>query len=273
MMGETHKSWITEKAHRAWSNHLFLLNNHQRDAAGSRIKGKQTNILLHVVHREAVQLPTATGCTYRTFPRAPSPSPGPRCDQSHLGGQPEQETGREGWPSPCPHQHWKWIHTGIVHSLAWRHHWFSTTQQHKEARKWAPKSGCDGKSEDQPQGGCDWLQGCHSDGRQRTCSSRCGLEPQSHIYYMEPDLEWSRKGISKAERGESNPILSNLNSLCSFIMLSQETGNFQAVLSQWGLSDTVTEPWFNRVLINFMHFKSGKRRASLWKQGLHAALR
>lgn len=68
------------------------------------------------------------------------------------------------------------------------------------------------------------------------------MESQSCMFYTGPELEWGRKDISKAEHGESNPILSNLNSLCSFIMLSQETGNFQAALSQWGLSDTVTEP-------------------------------
>lgn len=33
-----------------------------------------------MVHREALQLPIASGCTSRTFPRALSPSPRPRGD-------------------------------------------------------------------------------------------------------------------------------------------------------------------------------------------------
>lgn len=51
-------------------NHLFLLNNHQRKPAGSKIQRKQTNIDLHVMFSEAVQLPVARDCIYRKFLQA-----------------------------------------------------------------------------------------------------------------------------------------------------------------------------------------------------------
>lgn len=269
---ERHKLWITEKAHREWSNHLFLLNNHQRDPAGSRIKGKQANILLHMVHREAVVVPHCQWLHIQKVPKSSESISRGKVWQPTFEGSQSRRQGRRAWLL-FVHRSRENGHTQVL-STVWPEG--STDSALLSTRK--QENGL--LSLDVMEKLRTSIREVVTECRAATvmasrgpASSGGGLEPQNRMYYIGPKLERGRKDISKAEHGESNPILSNLNSLCSFIMLSQETGNFQAALSQWGLSDTVTEPWFNRVLINFMHFKSGKCRASLLNQGLHAALR
>lgn len=130
-------------------------------------------------------LPAARGCTYKKFQWVSSLSPEPRAASAGDGDAglgfsfsiTAEKMGTHKYhlqPSSVPEGT-----TGAGLLICMR-----------TASKLAPKSGCDGKSEDQPPGGCDRLKSCHSDGRQRTCSPRSGLQPQSHTYDVEPEQDW-----------------------------------------------------------------------------------
>lgn len=110
-----------------------------------------------MVRSEAAQLPVAKGCRYRKFLRASSSFPGLRAAREDDGDVelsfPFSTTGEKmdthryrPQPGSVPEGS-----TGaalLIHKRA--------------ARKSAPKFGCDGKNEDQPQEGCSGLQSCPS---------------------------------------------------------------------------------------------------------------
>lgn len=138
-----------------------------------------------MVRSEAVQLPVARGCTYRKFLRASSSFPGLRAAREDDGdgelsfsfsttGEKMDTHRYRPQPGPVPEGT-----TGAALLIC--------------TRAATPKFGCDGKSEDQPQEGCSGLQSCHSADRQRTCSSRSGLQPQSHMYDIGPEQDWGRQ--------------------------------------------------------------------------------
>lgn len=147
----------------------------------------------------------------------------------------------EGWASSYPQQQRKWIHTGVIHSLALCLE--DTTDAAlptcmRTASELAPKSGRDGKwgpasgrtqlTAELPQ----WWQAEGPAPQEVACSHKATC--------MTLNQSRTGAGASKGERGESNPTSSNLNSLYSFITLSREA---QEVFKQFWLNGDCLTQW------------------------------